>query len=136
MSLAFLCHLTTAMVIAPAVGGGLCRIAASAGRTNPQSNATGSAIDPPNRGRDRARGNAVDWLSPVAVWMIPIVVLAVNSFWWLPGVWLASTKGPSDFAFSHPEGVGRRLFQIVSHRSRRFRASLARGWACRDLFCS
>ena len=40
-----------------------------------------------------------------AVWMIPVVVLAVNAFWWLPGIWLASTKGPSDFAFNHPEGV-------------------------------
>ena len=34
-----------------------------------------------------------------------MVVLAVNAFWWLPGIWLASTKGPSGFAFAHPEGV-------------------------------
>ncbi len=48
----------------------------------------------------------------VAVWTIPLVVLAVNSFWWLPGIWLASTKGLSDFAFAHPEGVAQRLLQI------------------------
>jgi hypothetical protein len=45
--------------------------------------------------------------------LIPLVVLAVNAFWWWPGVWLASTKGPSDFAFAHPEGVFTRLLQIV-----------------------
>ena len=50
----------------------------------------------------------------VAVWLIPVVVLAVNAFWWLPGIWLAETKGPSDFAFAHPEGVLQRLAQIVS----------------------
>ena len=33
------------------------------------------------------------------VWLIPILVLVCNAFWWLPGIWLASTKGPSDFAF-------------------------------------
>ncbi len=39
----------------------------------------------------------------------------MNAFWWLPGIWLAGTKGPSDFAFSHSaEGVCRRLGQIFS----------------------
>ena len=43
------------------------------------------------------------------------MVLAVNAFWWLPGLWLASTKGASDFAFSHSrESVLARLVQIVS----------------------
>jgi hypothetical protein len=49
----------------------------------------------------------------LAVWLIPGIVLTVNAFWWLPGIWLASTKGPSDFAFAHPEGVSRRFMQIV-----------------------
>ena len=49
----------------------------------------------------------------VGVWLIPVVVLAVNAFWWLPGVWLSSTKGPSDFAFNHPEGVISRLAKII-----------------------
>ena len=46
--------------------------------------------------------------------MIPIIVLAVNAFWWLPGIWLASTKGESGFAFAHPEGVMQRLVEIVN----------------------
>jgi len=52
-------------------------------------------------------------LGHVAVWVIPLVVLAVNSFWWLPGIWLASTKGSSDFVFTHKEGVVQRLAQIA-----------------------
>jgi len=50
----------------------------------------------------------------IGTWMIPLVVLVLNAFWWLPGIWLSSTKGPSDFAFAHPEGVVTRLLQIVS----------------------
>jgi hypothetical protein len=50
----------------------------------------------------------------LGVWALPVVILAVNAFWWLPGVWLASTKGASDFAFVHPEGVLQRLGQIGS----------------------
>jgi hypothetical protein len=45
--------------------------------------------------------------------MIPALVLALNAFWWLPGISLASTKGPSGFAFTHPEGWLVRLGQIV-----------------------
>ncbi len=53
-------------------------------------------------------------LGHIAVWIIPLIVLAVNAFWWLPGIWLAATKGPSDFVFRHTEGVVRRLAQIVN----------------------
>jgi hypothetical protein len=47
------------------------------------------------------------------VWLLVVVALAVNAFWWWPGIWLASTKGPSDIAFFHPEPVWDRLRQIV-----------------------
>lgn len=36
----------------------------------------------------------------------------LNAFWWWPGVVLASTKGESGFAFSHPEGLLARLAKI------------------------
>ena len=45
----------------------------------------------------------------VGIWLIPAFVLSANAFWWWPGVWLASTKGASDFAFVHPEPVWGRL---------------------------
>lgn len=41
-----------------------------------------------------------------------VLAAGVNAFWWWPGVVLAATKGESGFAFSHPEGVIRRLGQI------------------------
>jgi hypothetical protein len=50
----------------------------------------------------------------LGVWAIPLLVLAGNAFWWLPGIWLASTKGASDFAFVHPEGVLFRLAKIAT----------------------
>lgn len=50
----------------------------------------------------------------LGVWVIPAVVLALNAFWWWPGIPLASTKGDSSFAFSHPEGVLARLSKIVT----------------------
>jgi hypothetical protein len=90
LSLAFLVHLTTAMVIAPAA---LIAYIAAARRRDPS-----------------ARWS---WHGHVAVWLMPVVVLVVNTFWWLPGVFLASTKGDSGFAFSHSgEGVLERLTHI------------------------
>ena len=47
-------------------------------------------------------------------WSIPVVVLAVNSFWWLPALWLVSTKGGWDPSFTHPEPVLGRLWQIIA----------------------
>ncbi len=90
LSVALLVHLTTAMVIAPAV---LIAYVAAV-----------------RRSEDPARWT---WRGHVAVWLMPAAVLAVNAFWWLPGLFLASTKGESGFAFSHSgEGVLERLAQI------------------------
>ena len=38
-------------------------------------------------------------------WAIAPVVLAVNAFWWVPGLLLASTKAPGEDAFVHREPV-------------------------------
>lgn len=87
MSLAVLIHLTTAMILVPSAA---------------------LAFLSPLIAKQR-----LSIRRHLGVWLIPIVVLAVNSFWWLPGIQLASTKGASDFAFNHPEGVLRRLGQIA-----------------------
>ena len=113
MSMAFLVHLTTAMVTVPAAALAYFATIVRSRQARPArgpapANATHSPSASSPQGRRLTR------LSHVAVWMIPLVVLAVNCFWWLPGIWLATTKGPSDFAFAHPEGVMKRLTQIVS----------------------
>jgi hypothetical protein len=92
LSLSVLVHLTAAMLVVPAAGlaylGALVR-------------------------RGRASGFPVS--RHLGVWLIPVLVLASNAFWWLPGLWLASTKGASDFAFAHSsEGVAARLARIVT----------------------
>ncbi|MHB1557104.1 MAG: ArnT family glycosyltransferase [Isosphaeraceae bacterium] len=92
LGFAVLVHLTTAMVAAPAA---LVGYIASA------------------RGRD---GEAPRWSfrSHLAVWSIAVVVLAMNAFWWLPGLFLSSTKGDSSFAFGHSgEDLIGRLAQIA-----------------------
>ncbi len=109
MSLAVLVHLTTAMIIAPAAL--LAYIAAcwNSPRRLPGSSAgLGTPVAVPERWDVR-----LTRMRHVGVWLIPLVVLAFNAFWWLPGLWLSSTKGPSDFAFYHPEGVMSRLAKIV-----------------------
>ena len=66
-----LVHVTAALVVAPAAAVAyLVAILAGGGRRG---------RFPPGR--------------HVGVWCIPAVVLAVNAFWWLPGLWLATTKG-------------------------------------------
>jgi hypothetical protein len=101
LSLAFLVHLTTAMIVAPAAALSYLTVW------------MGSRVDP--RGARRGEpGNGLPFQRHAGVWLLPMVVLAANAFWWLPGVWLASTKGESDFAFAHSsEGVLRRLLQII-----------------------
>jgi hypothetical protein len=65
------------------------------------------------------------WLAPrsgqplprgrhLGTWAIPIMIVVMNAFWWWPGVRLAATKGPSDFAFAHPEPVIKRLGEIFT----------------------
>jgi hypothetical protein len=91
LSLAFLVHLTTAMLLVPA-----CLLAYIA------------AI------RWRGRATPMTWRGHVAVLVIPVVVMVVNAFWWYPGLFLASTKGDSSFAFSHSgEGVIERMAKIL-----------------------
>lgn len=91
MTAVVLVHFTSALVVAPAAA--LAYLATLARR----------------RGRRRFTPSR-----HLGVWLIPVLVLGLNAFWWLPGVWLASTKGPSDFAFYHPEGVVARLRQIAT----------------------
>ncbi len=92
LSLAVLVHLTTAMVAAPAA---LVGYIAAARR----------------RGEGASRWSL---RSHLAVWSIAVVVLAANAFWWLPGLFLSSTKGDSSFAFGHSgEDLLRRLAQIA-----------------------
>ena len=92
MALVVLVHFTSAMIVAPA----------------------SAAVYAAAVGSWRVKGTAVPRSRHVGVWLVPVIVLAANAFWWLPGVWLASTKGPSGFAFAHPEGVLARLWKIVT----------------------
>jgi hypothetical protein len=101
LSLSVLVHLTAGMIAAPAAA--LAYLAAILSA----------------RGGGRSGGGAdrqgLSAWRHLGVWLIPPVVLISNAFWWLPGLWLASTKGPSDFAFAHSsETVLGRLLQIVT----------------------
>jgi hypothetical protein len=86
-SLVVLVHVTSPLVVAPAV----LAVYLAAGRN-------GFVLP---RGRH------------VGYWLLPVVVLALNAFWWWPGIRLASTMGESGFVFRHEEGVLLRLGQIV-----------------------
>ena len=91
-SVAFLMHLTAAMLLAPA--GAVASLGVWRSR--------------------RRRGEGLPFARHLGVWAVPAVVLALNAFWWAPIVWLASTKGSSDFAFVHPEGSLARITQIFT----------------------
>jgi hypothetical protein len=109
VSLSFLVHFTSLMVLAP--GAALAYLLAA---RRPRTD-VGDILAIGHDSADGANQPAVRNLSRIghaAVWLIPVVVLAVNSFWWLPGIWLASTKGDSSFAFFHNGGVAKRLLQI------------------------
>ncbi len=112
LSASFLVHFTAAMIIVPAAA-----LAYLAGAPGGSRLPTGAG----RRANRRSSGSSGFGLPPkkstgfhLAAWAIPIFVLTVNAFWWLPGTWLASTKGESGFTFNHPEGVVRRLVQIVN----------------------
>jgi hypothetical protein len=87
----FLVHLTSAMVVAPA---GLLAYLVALNRAR-----RGLNVFPVSR-----------HVGLVAI--VPLTLL-VNAFWLLPGYWLASTAGESDFVFAHREPVSRRLVEIV-----------------------
>ncbi len=91
-SLSFMVHLTTAMIVAPAA---LLVYAVES----------------------RRRPGGLGRKMHIQVWAIPCVVLATNAFWWLPGLTLASTKGSSDFAFVHPEGILSRLGRLFTYEA-------------------
>lgn len=96
MAMVVLVHLTAAMIVVPAAG--LAYLTSVWASLTPREG--GGPGFPASR--------------HVGVWAIIPIVLAVNAFWWYPGLWLASTKGPSDFVFRHPEPVATRLWQILS----------------------
>jgi hypothetical protein len=103
VSLAFLVHLTSAMIIAPAAA--LAYLAALLTREGRGA------------GNSPSRSGGLSGWRHAGVWLLPVIVLATNAFWWLPLLWLASTKGASDFAFAHSqeaEGVLGRLVHIFT----------------------
>jgi hypothetical protein len=101
LSLAFLVHLTTAMLLAPAAA--MAYVAALKGEERDSADDAPASTSRLSLGRH------------LAVWMLPVIVLAANAFWWLPGLWLASTKGVSGFVLAHSrEHVYTRLLQIVT----------------------
>ncbi|WP_337176930.1 hypothetical protein [Paludisphaera sp.] len=91
-SAAFVMHLTAAMLLAPA--GALAYLGVWWSR--------------------RRRGESLPASRHLGVWAVPVVVMALNAFWWAPVVWLAATKGDSDFAFVHPEGSLARILQLFT----------------------
>ena len=115
MSLAVMVHLTAAMVVVPAAA-----FAYLAALTAKDAESSGALVLDAGRpdnsaGEGRVIGRRFSASRHIGVWLIPLFVLVSNAFWWLPGLWLASTKGASDFAFAHSsEGVFRRLLQIVT----------------------
>jgi len=90
-SLVFLVHITAPLLVGPA---GLLAYGVATARA-------------------RRSGRPLPISRHLGLWAILPVILAVNAFWWLPGYWLAATKGPTDYAFSHPEPVLGRLAEIA-----------------------
>jgi hypothetical protein len=90
-ALCVLVHFTTAMVVAPA--------------------ALACYVVGIIRQRQQEEGFPVS--RHVGVALLPLAVLALNAFWWLPGIYLAATKGDSSFSFAHAESVKHRLLQVM-----------------------
>ena len=118
LSMAFLVHFTTAMVMVPAAALAYLAVAyrnRGIERLHRAQDRSAAIPRPPSAdpaGSMPAR-RFTAW-SHAAVWLIPVVVLAVNAFWWLPGLFLTATKGASDFAYYHPEGALNRFIQIIT----------------------
>jgi hypothetical protein len=89
--LVFLVHLTSVMVVGPA-----CLVASVVALL---------------KARWEGRGWPIGRLLGLVA-MAPMVVL-MNAFWLLPGYWLRSTAGASDFVFAHPESVLGRIAEIA-----------------------
>ena len=96
MASCLLVHATTAMIVVPAAAAAYltCVLGGAWGRWSES------------------------WRAHLAVLLIPFVVLMVNAFWWVPGIWLTAVPGPSGFVFAHPEGVLTRLRQIATTEAR------------------
>lgn len=94
-ALVFLVHLTSAMVVAPA--GLLAYLVATI--------------------RGRLDGTSLPISRHLGLLAIVPVILLMNVFWLLPGYWLRSTAGQSDFVFAHPESLLRRLSEIAWHEA-------------------
>ena len=89
LSLTWLVHITTPMLVGPA---GLAAYI--------------SAI--------RVKPVPLNWKRHLAFWALPCVIAVLNAWWWLPGVMLVSTSGNSVIAFFHPEPVWGRILEIVT----------------------
>lgn len=90
-SAVFLVHVTSAMVVGPA---GLL--------------AYGFAVV-----QARREGRSFPLSRHVGLIAMAPIILSINMFWLLPGYWLSSTAGKSDFVFVHPESVIGRIGDIV-----------------------
>ena len=64
--------------------------------------------------RARRGGRPMPASRHLGLWAMVPLVLAVNAFWFVPGVRLASTLGATDFAFVHPESTVGRLAAIFT----------------------
>lgn len=59
------------------------------------------------------RGRPLPVHRHLGFWMIPILAIVLNAFWWWPGLWYRSMLLTELPAFYHPEPVSQRLFEIV-----------------------
>ncbi len=89
LSLAWLVHITTPMLLGPA--GLLAYISVW-----------------------NANAHRLSLKRHLALWSILGMVAVLNIWWWLPGLALAETRGDSKIAFFHPEPVWQRLREIVT----------------------
>ena len=111
MSLAVLVHLTTAMILVPSA---LFAYLTGWWKHNRLQIEVSSDSDRQVSKHETTADRPLTRARHLGVWLIPFFVIGSNAFWWFPGIWLSSTKGPSDFAFNHPEGVLARLVKILS----------------------